>query len=200
MTAILSTIFDNMKIITTNRCHLEFLLNENDSQNLLLLKQFNLKNDYIKPLYIDFPNDVNKKVIEIMHNFRYKKNLEVFQTVDNIIPFQSLYYLVKLKDSKEIIGSLEMCNSINEKNCISFGLFIDQKYSRQGFGTETLMAGITFLKQYCNIEKLKWDCYKNNTRSINIAKKCGFRHAYNFIIERNIYVSTFYLDMLHISI
>lgn len=192
MFATLTTTFENMKTIQTDRCQLEFLTNDTDAKAILSLKQINLRNDYIKPMYICSPNDVTKKTIELLHNFRINKNREIDKQFDHI-SFKSLYYVIRLKENGRIIGSLEICDSISENSAIGFGLFIDQKYSSQGLGTEVLIAIINFLRQYCTIRKLRWDCYRNNARSISMAKKCGFIHDRNWLMERSTEISTFYL-------
>lgn len=195
MITTLTTNYDNIKIILTARCKIELLIDDDNGKTMLSLKQTNLKNDYIKPLFICSPKDVTKNTIELMHNFRFNKNKEIDEIDDSRVSFQSLYYIVRLKENDKIIGSLEMCYGISEKDTIGFGLFIDRNFTSKNLGSEVLLAGINFLKRYSVIRKLRWDCNRNNARSINIAKKCGFIYNHNWQIERNVFVSTFYLTI-----
>ena len=193
MFTLLYTSFNKVETILTTRCKLDLLLGEDDSKLLLELKQNNLTNDYIKSLYGEKPEYINKYYITSQHHPKIRENVVVKEnSLEAKVQFYKLYYVIKLKETGEIIGSLEI---FDKDECLEFGLFIDQDHSQKGFGTEIMIAVIIFLQQYSKIKKLRWSCNKNNIRSISIAKKCGFVHDHDWIIYRNRIASTYYLNL-----
>jgi RimJ/RimL family protein N-acetyltransferase len=191
MSITLKVSLKDAKIIPAERLYLELLLTQDDYDNLLKIVERNHENDYIKSLYGERPEDVNfgHSIYNMSAKFRRNKSYTGDMTTKQ---FYRLYYVVKLLNSNEIIGTLEIYGN---RQCIEFGLFIDNQKSHQRYGTEALNAAIAFLKQNSNIRTFKWECNADNAGSVGVAKNCGFVHHKDWVIYGARVASTFFLSL-----
>ena len=176
-----NTTLKDSTLIQGERINLELLLTDQDYKDLINLSKKNYKDDYIKSLYAEKPDDIDFDHTKFLVSTKYRRNKSYG---DETTRFAKLYYVIKLKCSThstcdlatrsgEIIGTFEIygCNG-----GVEFGLFIDQDHSHQKYGTEALNIMIDFLKKNSSIEKIKWECDTDNKGSVGVAKNCGFVH------------------------
>lgn len=189
MSITLNVSLKDAKIIVAPRLYLELLLTQDDHDNLLKVVERNHENGYINSLYGEPPEDVDYDHSEYCISEKFRRN-KLYVGDMETKQFSKLYYVVKLSSSNDIIGTIEIYGT---RQCVEFGLFIDNQKSHQGYGTEALTAAIAFLKQNSNIKKFKWDCNVDNAGSIGVAKKCGFIHHKDWEIYEGRIASTFYL-------
>jgi hypothetical protein len=77
-------------------------------------------------------------------------------------------------ETEKIVGTLEIYTS---GAMLEFGLFVDQALSGIGLGQLALQAGVDLVTNFTNVKTLKWECYRDNLASVNVAKKVGFKHV-----------------------
>lgn len=176
------------KIIKAERIYLELLTSEQDYEKLLELEKKNLKDDYIKSLYAERPEDIDFGHISHQVSAKFSRNCRL---KDDEKDFYKLYYVIKLA-SGEIIGTFEMFSCYSG---IEFALFIDQDHGHQYYGTEALNTVIDFLKKNSTVSKVKWECNADNKGSVGVAKKCGFVHFKDWVVYDERMASTFYLTI-----
>lgn len=86
-------------------------------------------------------------------------------------------------------------NMISWKNRkATVGLFLDEKYWGQGFGTDALMTICYFGFNQLNFQRIQLFVFANNTRGIKLYEKCGFQVE---VIQKSAsYVDGIYVDDL----
>ena len=185
-------------ILQSERLYLELLLKKDDHKNLLEVFRRNYENgsDYPKSLYGDHPDSVDFDHSRYYVNAKFERNHWLAEDMETK-SFNKLYYAVKLKSTDqqkpdEIIGTVEIYGN---QRCLEFGLFIDQRYSHQKYGTEALKRAIEFVKQNTSVKKIKWECNADNVGSVGVATKCGFIHDSDWFIYEGRKASTFYLSL-----
>ena len=176
-------------IIYSDKIYLELLLKELDKTNLLEVIKKNHSSSYINSLYSEQSNKINYEYSKCEISMKYFRN----QSIDLLsYNFIKLYYVIKIKETQKIIGSIEI--SINDLNA-SIGLFIDESYSNKGFGSASVKCILNFLKNNSNIKTVIWECYKYNTNSLKIAKNCGFKYSHDKQDDTNRIISSFFLEL-----
>ena len=180
----------DMKTFSTKRLEISVLLEDEDYETLLALGKANLKDDYIKSLYAQKPENVYEDTIDWQMSAKFSRNQDLFRK-PNQTNAARLYYAVRLNDTREIIGTFE----IYGVNPLEFGLFIDKAKSHQGFGTEVLNAGIQLVSDKTTAKKVIWECNADNVGSTNVAKKCGFIFVRDWELYYGRKASTFALDL-----
>lgn len=118
------------------------------------IERINIKN--IKS--IDFGLDLANRYWKCEHDF-----------VENAMGF------VALSNSKPVGCCYSAANALNKAE---IDIFVDERYRKEGLG---YALGVTFINE-CLIKAFKpsWDCYSNNTSSINLAKKLGFSESLKY--------------------
>ena len=155
------------------------LLDEKERDQLLELKKADFENGYVKTLYSDHPDGMTfDGQCEYDMSCKFNRNKRIDLDGKR---FYRMYYVIKLQN--EIIGALEIYQS---GECAEFGLFIGQKFSKQGFGKEALRTAIKFVREEIKgSHEMKWECYTDNDASCRVAESCGFKkdgddqHMYN---------------------
>jgi hypothetical protein len=157
--------------IETARTTLEILLSKEDHQKLVALQIDNLQENYIKSLFDASAESIDDNYIKFHVGSKYARNLNCFDE-DSLYTkyFMKAYYVIKLKDTHEIIGTLEIYNDAE------FGLFITNTEAHKGYGVEVINAAMAVLIQKTTAPKVIWDCNRDNPGSVGVAQKCGFEH------------------------
>ncbi len=179
--------------IPATRFDLVILLEEADADALCVLAEKNFENDYIKSAFTIPPEQVGFFTFNLNHFFDWNKNVESFR-ITNLTSHRvsSLKYVIKLKNSVEIIGSLDIYGPDEETH---LGVFIDREKAHQRYGTEVIQTIIQFLKEKTLAKKVIWECYLDNIGSMGIAKNCDFTHERDFELYEGHMASRFYLPL-----
>lgn len=157
-----------IQTLSSDRLTYNLLLDEKEKEYLLDIQKQNFDGDYIKTLYGSHPDHITFEgecAYHVACKFNRNKNIDLTKN-----KFYRLYYVIKFQN--EIIGTLEVYGS---ERCVEFGLFIAQKFSRQGFGKEALATGVKLVRDvlpHCG--KMKWECYSDNVGSCKVAEFCSF--------------------------
>jgi hypothetical protein len=89
---------------------------------------------------------------------------------------KSFGMILKSKDNKDVIG---ICYSASVSNsCAEIDIFINEKYRKLGYSYQVLNAFLFELSQ--NNIKALWDCYSNNSASLNLALNSHFEIQYEY--------------------
>ncbi len=82
-------------------------------------------------------------------------------------------FAIVLKETNEVIGMINQCSGMNRYfHSIEIGYAIGQKYWHNGYTTEATKAFIDFLFEK-GTHKVFAGAIPENTRSIEVMKKCG---------------------------
>jgi ribosomal-protein-alanine N-acetyltransferase len=101
-----------------------------------------------------------KEAIEVINEQKKSKNLKRFG--------------IEIKDSKIIIGVIDLYN-INEKSKkLKLGYWIGHKYRRNGYATEAVKKIIEYVFENFEIEKIIATTLVNNLASQKFLEKLGF--------------------------
>ena len=84
---------------------------------------------------------------------------------------------IVLKSTNEIIGSTSFHGAPNEEGMIEIGLGIDRKFQGLGFGFETLLGMWSWVCEQEGVETLRYTVSAENTASIALINKFGFKHV-----------------------
>ena len=164
---------ESIQHLESERLRFDLLLNEEDRDQLLTLQKIDFESGYIKSLFSDRPDRMTFEGQCGYHmacKFDRNKRIHLSGT-----EFYRMYYVVKYQN--EIIGSLEIYGSTEN---VEFGLYIGQKFSRNGFGKEALKRGIDLVKEIIpGHQQMEWECYADNIGSCKVAESCKFQKEGN---------------------
>ncbi|XWV26809.1 N-acetyltransferase [Tupanvirus soda lake] len=183
---VLDSKLENYKTIQGKRINLELLLNNDDHKNFLVMCVQNYESGYIQSFFRE--SDVDMDLIKFYVDLYLEDNLLNYPKSKVL---EGINYMIKLKTG-QIIGVLQLYCCAEG---LALGLFIDQKYSRQNYGTEAVNTAIEFVKKHTDIQMLVWECNITNIGSATVAKKCGFIHVGDIKDEDNHDLSVFYLNL-----
>lgn len=176
-------------IIFSENIYLELFLSESDKTKFLEIIKKNHQGNYINSLYSEPHDKINYEFSKWEITMKHFRNKSLNMDSYNIL---KPYYLVRLKDSRKIIGGVEV--SLNNLNA-NIGLFIDKSHSNKGFGTESINCIVNFLKNNSKVKSVIWECYNNNHGSLKLAKKCGFDYIHDKQDDKDRTISTFILKI-----
>ena len=148
--------------------------------NRLLFKKFNYE-DYVKVWSVDYRYYFNLPGLfiqdkEIPLNTwddlkKYNENniYEDYQLKSN----NEIDWLVYLKDTNEVIGTIMTSYDDTFKNCTNFGYMFLRKYWGKGYAFEASKIVMEYIFS-CNINEIKARISFSNNNSIKLIKKLGF--------------------------
>lgn len=173
----------------SDRLLMELCLDE-DREAMLKLHSDNLSNDYLKPAFGLPPESVTKALCDRFINNKISTN--EYYTETDFENLTCLFFKIVRKDTKELIGALE----IYEKFDFAFeiGIFIESNSKNLGFATECLQSFVKFAKQHSNIKTLYFCCHFDNLASGKVAEKCNFEQTRLFV-ENGINAKELKLDL-----
>lgn len=100
-------------------------------------------------------------------------------------------WAVQLKQSMGVIGEAGLFNSFNDPQHLELGYIIDQKFVRQGFGTEICQALIRYGFQTLNLQRITARMFDQNVASIRLSEKCGMVLVNQGMTDKNEYFSEY---------
>lgn len=106
----------------------------------------------------------------LLKNFLVKLEKEISSDVDNYLFFTE--FLIVLKETSQIIGSIDY-KYIPIDGLTEVGYGLNPKFEGNGYMTEALTKFLEFGKSL-GIKKVRADTLKDNIKSQNVLKKCGF--------------------------
>ena len=107
----------------------------------------------------------------LLTSFLKKLEKEIEEDLDNYLFFTE--FLIALKDNSHIIGSIDY-KYVPIDGVAEVGYGLNPKYQGHGYMSEALKAFLEFGKSL-GIKTVKADTEKNNIRSQNTLKRCGFK-------------------------
>ena len=147
--------------------------------------KFVTKRLILKPMELSFADDL----VEGLNNLNVSKNLSTVNypyskkdaisyikksIEDNKKKKNKLQFGIYLKSEKKIIGGFSF--SINNNDLVAKGgSWINEKYWRQGYITETKVVIIDYLFNKLKIRKLSSQVYKENIASKKALIKLGYK-------------------------
>ena len=106
----------------------------------------------------------------LLTEFLKKLEKEIADDPDNYLFFTE--FLIVLKESSHIIGSIDY-KYVPRDGITEVGYGLNPAYEGHGYMTEALNAFLAFGKGL-GIERVRADTLKDNIRSQNVLKRCGF--------------------------
>ncbi|MBA7717010.1 Spermidine N(1)-acetyltransferase [subsurface metagenome] len=105
---------------------------------------------------------------------------------------------IEIKDG-ECIGNISFSGLDYRHGIAEVGIFIGEKeYWNNGYGTDAVMILLNYGFNVLNLRKIKWRALGFNKRSINCAKKCGYRTEGT--LKKEIFTNGEYVDMACLAV
>lgn len=108
---------------------------------------------------------------QLLTGFLKKLESEISADPDNYLFFTE--FLIVLKENSHIIGSIDY-KYVPKSGVTEVGYGLNPAWSGHGYMTEALNAFLEFGKKL-GIRTVRADTLKDNVRSQNVLKRCGFR-------------------------
>jgi diamine N-acetyltransferase len=126
-------------------------------------------------------NPANWEVSNTQQPFSKQEIIEFVQSEQNIILNKQLRFIICLNQNEEPIGCIDLFEFDEKKRQVGIGILIaDNQHKNKGYGTEALKVLINYCRNELEIVHLFCNIFKENTTSIRLFEKCGFK----FIEER----------------
>ena len=106
----------------------------------------------------------------LLVGFLKKLEKEIAEDEENFLFFTE--FLIVLKENSHVIGSIDF-KYVPKDGITEVGYGLNEKYSGNGYMTEALIAFLKFGKSL-GVKVVRADTLKDNLRSQNVLKKCGF--------------------------
>ena len=106
----------------------------------------------------------------LLVGFLKKLEKEIAEDEENFLFFTE--FLIVLKENSHVIGSIDF-KYVPKDGITEVGYGLNEKYSGNGYMTEALNAFLEFGKSL-GVKIVRADTLKDNLRSQNVLKKCGF--------------------------
>lgn len=132
--------------------------------------------------------DVNDELIELVRNWRNRKDINKFMFTNHYInKDEHRKWIENLKNSnirkawvikysEKPIGFVQLTNIDNIKKTTEWGFYIaDKLYRSKGIGSLTLYKLIEYVFNNMKFDKMKTKVLENNTVALKLYKKFGFR-------------------------
>ena len=84
------------------------------------------------------------------------------------------FWLIKLKSTKEIVGSSDFKNLPDERGRVEIGYGLGEKFKKKGYMTEAVREMIHWAFQQKNVSEIIAETENDNQPSKNILINCGF--------------------------
>ncbi|MGI0118236.1 GNAT family N-acetyltransferase [Zooshikella sp. RANM57] len=86
-------------------------------------------------------------------------------------------YLIKLKKEQKIIGLLFLYSNKDISSTLNIGYLLNDQYWGKGYASELLTHLIGYYRKEKHIKRLLAGVEKENTSSIKLLTKCGFKQV-----------------------
>ena len=139
----------------------------------LILRRFN-ENDY----HDMYKNWASEKLVARFMPWHHHENEEVTKNIVNmwINEYQNdtcYNWVIELKKTNEIIGTITVVNEWNENDCCEIGYAIGTKYWGNEYVKEALLKVIDFLFNEVGYHRIEAKHAINNPNSGRVMEKCG---------------------------
>lgn len=116
-----------------------------------------------------------------------KPEIETFvNTKQNLLLDGQLRYVICLNDIEQPIGTIDLFEFDVEQSAVGIGVLIAEKAQRnKGFASETINLIIDYCRNELKLVNLFCNIQKDNTASIRLFEKCGFRFVEERILFQN---------------
>ncbi len=92
----------------------------------------------------------------------------------DIYAARQLRLMVERKDDNSVIGTVDLYEFDPFNSRAYIGILIDNKYGRQGYGTQVLHLIQQYAGEYIGLHQLAAIVPENNQASLSLFKKCGY--------------------------
>lgn len=155
---------------------------------------------YLKLPSLDYLNDFyeyakNPIIGEMAGWHPHKTKLETMFVINNMLQTNDYIWFIVLKKSNKMIGTISVVRKMFNKYEVELGYSINFSYWNNGYGYEASKEVIDFCFKELKVKKIKLLFYKDNIRSINLAKKLGCINFCEEKVKKNkkVVLSTFLL-------
>ncbi|MCB0409515.1 MAG: GNAT family N-acetyltransferase [Flavobacteriales bacterium] len=114
-----------------------------------------------------------------------KKQIEDFvQSTHDIYINQQYRFMICLEQTDEAIGCIDLFEFNEQQKRVGVGILIgNEKERKKGFARQSLQLLVDYCKNQLKVRCVFCHIFKENTNSIRLFEKCGFR----FIEERELF-------------
>ncbi len=105
---------------------------------------------------------------------------------------------IVLKEKNKVIGGTEIRNIDKRNGTAGGGIWLNEKYQKNGYGTEAIKMILEYGFKYLNLHSIRLDLLSINERAHKCYLKCGFKDA--GVGREQIFLNGKYYDKLHMDI
>jgi len=129
-----------------------------------------------------------------------KEWLQLAVAAQKKTPRQMYYWAICLKPSGKLIGGMGIdILSVENANSAEVGYSLHRSYWHQGYGTEAVLAGLSYLFDQTSVRRIVAHCRESNLPSVRLLEKIGFRREGHFVEDvevRGRLMNSFWYAML----
>ena len=140
----------------------------------LILRRFN-EDDY-KGMYDNWASDLETtKYVSFKPHQNYEETKQIVSDWIKKYENGSYNWVVELKDTHEIIGSIEVIALSEKNNNCEIGYVYGSKFWGKGYATEALKRVIEFLLYDCDFHLIEAKHHASNPASGRVMEKVGMK-------------------------
>jgi hypothetical protein len=189
---------DQIRVVETERLRISLFLKYEDSRALNFMVQQNIYQQYLEP-FLNEPIEWNDQLVRQFVGQIFDVNKKALSCFDSnlriISPIKSMNYLIRFKDSDEIIGMIEVSGTVGLESTL--GIFIAQTHSKKGYATEAVKGILKMLEEKSQMAYCTWQCWQDNLASRRVAKLCEFEWVEDCWQENGPVLSIFQKSLSH---
>lgn len=166
----------DLERIDGQKIYLELLTDEASKVRTLVLMSADIQSGYLATLFSDEPRVIDYDYVFENVDIKIEGNQELDLNKGS---FSRLYFVVRLKETSEIIGTSEMLSLADE--AVGLSMYISSAQSGKGYGFDVLTAELEAMEKIGLAKQAVWECYDSNQASAKLARKSGFVRERSFL-------------------
>ena len=135
----------------------------------------------IEDAYIAYKNWCNSDKVDKYVLWKKHSNVEVTlkqyaKWIEEYEKLKTYRWIVELKDTKDLIGTIDVSNRFLNFGSCEIGYCYSDKYWNNGYATEALNRVMKFLFEECDADLINAEFMENNPASGRVMEKVGMQY------------------------
>ena len=102
-----------------------------------------------------------------------KSFIEIAKNQDEKV---KIYLAIILKENNKVIGGTELRNINKKDGTVGGGIWLNEKYQKNGYGTEAFSARIKYAFDVLGLRRIENGYFVNNEKSKRMQEKLGYKN------------------------
>jgi RimJ/RimL family protein N-acetyltransferase len=159
---------NELKCIDGEGVYLE-ALSEDTAPDIAKMMRGDLEDDYLDAYFESGRIDTERVKADVSNKLDKNRRLNFGQDRQ----FRNLSYVIRLKDSGEIVGLFEIYAGKGETE-VELSVYVASGYAGQKVATRTVESALRALALKTTASEVIWRCKIKNEASNKLARRCGF--------------------------